>query len=86
MQKASCGVRMLTACQLRLSTSTIALFSMSFIKLQCNYGACAPGCLFFVGACARWKIGCLAWFCSKSSGFRDRRAPDYATRQWSAEP
>ena len=33
MQKASCGVRTLTACQLRLSTSTIALFSMSFINL-----------------------------------------------------
>ena len=31
------------------------------------------------------EIGCLAWFCSKSSGVRDRRAPDYATRQWPAE-
>src|SRR5207302_3093402 len=29
------------------------------------------------------KIGCLAWFCSRSSGVRDRRTPDYATRQWS---
>ena len=28
-QNASCGVRMLIACQLRLSTSTIVLFSMS---------------------------------------------------------
>src|SRR5690348_1187597 len=27
------------------------------------------------------EIGCLAWFCSRSSGFRDRRAPDYTTRQ-----
>ena len=25
--------------------------------------------------------GCLAWFCSRSSGVRDRRTPDYATRQ-----
>jgi hypothetical protein len=25
--------------------------------------------------------GCLAWFCSSSSGVRDRRTPDYATRQ-----
>ena len=25
--------------------------------------------------------GCLARFCSRSSSFRDRRAPDYATRQ-----
>ena len=24
---------------------------------------------------------CLAWFCSRSSGVRDRHAPDYATRQ-----
>jgi hypothetical protein len=29
------------------------------------------------------EIGCLAWFCSRSSGVRDRRTPDYATRQWS---
>src|SRR2546427_3080469 len=29
------------------------------------------------------EIGCLAWFCSRSSRFRDRRTPDYATRQWS---
>src|SRR6266446_3853695 len=26
-------------------------------------------------------IGCLARFCSRSFGFRDRRAPDYTTRQ-----
>jgi hypothetical protein len=31
-QNASCGVRMLIACQLRFSTSTIVLFSMSLIK------------------------------------------------------
>ena len=31
-QNASAGVRMLIACQLRLSTSTIVLFSMSVIK------------------------------------------------------
>ena len=30
-QNASCGVRMLIACQLRLRISTIDLFSMSFI-------------------------------------------------------
>ena len=35
-------------------------------------------CLFFV---EMEKNGCLAWFCSRSSGFRDRRAPDYTTRQ-----
>ena len=29
----------------------------------------------------KWGTGCLAWFCSRSSGFRDRRAPDYTTRQ-----
>src|SRR5438445_9149036 len=29
------------------------------------------------------ETGCLAWFCSRSSGVRDRRTPDYATRQWS---
>lgn len=40
-------------------------------------------CLFFV----EMGTGCLAWFCSRVlahcqvSGFRDRRAPDYTTRQ-----
>src|ERR1700741_1363463 len=29
------------------------------------------------------EIGCLAWLCSKTSGVRDRRTTDYATRQWS---
>src|SRR6267378_2109904 len=29
------------------------------------------------------EIGCLAWLRSRSSGVRDRRTPDYATRQWS---
>ena len=33
-QNASCGVRMLIACQLRFSTSTIVLFSMSDIKTR----------------------------------------------------
>jgi hypothetical protein len=33
-QNASCGVRMLIACQLRLSTSTIVLFRMSVINVQ----------------------------------------------------
>src|SRR5689334_7472322 len=32
---------------------------------------------------SRSKAGCLAWFCSRASGVRDRRTPDYATRQWS---
>ena len=32
-QNASCGVRMLIACQWRLSTSTMVLFSMSLIKI-----------------------------------------------------
>jgi uncharacterized protein len=32
------------------------------------------------------EIGCLARFCSRSSGIRERRAPDYATKQWPAEP
>ena len=31
-QNASAGVRMLIACQLRLSTSTMVLFNMSLIK------------------------------------------------------
>ena len=45
--------------------------------------------LLFVFQCAigngksKMEIGCLAWFRSRSSGFRDRRTPDYATRQWS---
>src|SRR5438552_17115368 len=34
MQNASCGVRTLIACQLRLSTSTIVLFSMSDINFN----------------------------------------------------
>src|SRR5258708_3798133 len=29
------------------------------------------------------ETGCLAWLCSRSSGVRDRRTADYATRQWS---
>src|SRR5438552_18281584 len=37
MQKASCGVRTLIACQLRFSTSTIVLFRMSDIKLELGH-------------------------------------------------
>src|SRR4051812_7052480 len=40
-QKASCGVRMLMACQLRFSTSTFDLFSMSFIKCLLACGVCS---------------------------------------------
>src|SRR5579884_253309 len=38
MQKASCGVRILIACQLRFSTSTIDLFNMSFIVALEQWG------------------------------------------------
>src|SRR5438876_776997 len=58
MQNASCGVRMLIACQLRFSTSTIVLFSMSDIKIvaavcdcRCfrhSRSAATRRCLFFV--------------------------------------
>src|SRR5437867_8716063 len=90
MQNASCGVRTWIACQFRFSTSTIVLFRMSLIKcLHTATAHCARE--VFVLCFFRWllsslnvcKIGCLAWFCSKSSGFRDRCTPDYATRQWS---
>src|SRR6185436_10221346 len=48
-QNASCGVRMLIACQLRLSTSTIDLFKMSFIKCLHTVTALRVlRCLFFV--------------------------------------
>ena len=53
-QKASCGVRMLIACQLRLSTSTMVLFKMSLIKAFARgHTFRAMRCLFFVDACAR---------------------------------
>src|SRR5438876_1121273 len=91
-QNASCGVRMWIACQLRFSTRTIVLFSMSVIKAFAHSQR-----LRAVGVCSLLVIlkianrqsqienedGCLAWFCSRSSGVRDRRTPDYATRQWS---
>src|SRR5438034_10034195 len=75
------------ACQLRLSTSTIVLFRMLFMCLHTATALCASE--VFVLCFFRWllsslnvcKIGCLAWFRSRSSGVRDRRAPDYATRQ-----
>src|ERR1043166_2697709 len=48
-QNASCGVRMLIACQLRLSTNTIVLFITSFIKsLHTATAFRALRCLFFV--------------------------------------
>lgn len=41
-------------------------------------------CLFFVEMRRPdTEIGCLAWLCSRTSGVRDRRTADYATRQWS---
>src|SRR6059036_2870619 len=92
MQNASCGVRTWIACQLRFSASTIVLFRMLLIRVFLH-GHCAFArmrCLFFVSLASLisqpstlkvCKIGCLAWFCSRSSGVRDRRAPDYATRQ-----
>ena len=64
------------ACQLRLSTSTIVLFSMSVIKLLRTVSTFRREVLVL----CRKEIGCLARFCSRSSGVRDRRAPDYATR------
>src|SRR5712671_1723499 len=115
MQNASCGVRTLIACQLRFSTSTIVLFSMSDISLNgvmefwrigvlltpsLHYSntPCVPA--VFVLCCsaslnslnhqlstsANWLPrlvllqGACAW---PPSGVRDRRTPDYATRQWS---
>ena len=53
MQNASCGERMLIACQLRLSTSTIVLFSMSVIK----YLACRAEALAAVSA--RLRTSCF---------------------------
>src|SRR6266545_1749166 len=53
-QNASCGVRMLIACQLRLSTSTIVLFNMSLIKVLADghhaHRDCSARlrCLFFI--------------------------------------
>src|ERR1017187_8430492 len=49
-QKASAGVRMLIACQLRLSTSTIVLFNMSLIKYL--HTAAAP----------RGEVFVLCWY------------------------
>src|SRR5438552_4665377 len=93
MQNASCGVRTLMACQLRFSTSTVAFVNM-FIKFQTTTahgrsGVCSllighanPGHFFGFWVLGLGFIsGCLARFCSESFGFRDRRAPDYATRQ-----
>src|SRR5581483_9145781 len=48
MQKASCGVRILIACQLRFRTSTIDLFSMSFIVFTDSDVLRAQRCLSFI--------------------------------------
>jgi len=91
MQNASCGVRTLIGCQLRFSTSTVALVNLLLIQcLRTATGLLGLRCLFFVGACAR-KMAAPPAFAPRclrtaTAGFRDRRAPDYATRQWSAEP
>jgi len=47
-QNASAGVRMLIACQLRLSTSTMVLFNMSLIKIYTLPLRFAARCLFFI--------------------------------------
>ena len=47
-QNASAGVRMLIACQLRLSTSTMVLFNMSLIKIYTLPLRFAVRCLFFI--------------------------------------
>ena len=47
-QNASAGVRMLIACQLRLSTSTMVLFNMSLIKIYTPPLRFAVRCLFFI--------------------------------------
>ncbi len=52
-QKASAGVRMLIACQLRLSTSTMDLFNMSLIKsvaavLDAHRASLQRRCLLFI--------------------------------------
>src|SRR4029077_3212232 len=48
-QNASAGVRMLIACQVRFSTSTIVLLSMSVIKaFACGQTFRAVRCLLFV--------------------------------------
>ena len=44
------------------------------------FGLCSGVCSLLRHGTAS-ETGCLARFCSRSSGFRDRRAPDYATRQ-----
>ena len=68
MQNASCGVRTLIACQLRFSTSTIDLFSMSVIKALAYGPLCPPvradghrpmRCLFFVDRRTMFGIKCI---------------------------
>ena len=76
MQNASCGVRTLIACQLRFSTSTVALVNMLHqIQILAVFGS---RCLFFVEM-GNWLPRLV--LLQVSPGFRDRRAPDYTTRQ-----
>src|SRR5208282_1347837 len=65
---------MLMACQALFRTSTTFCCSMLFI----NHSS-----LIIVSVCSLLEMlfGCLARFCSQSFGFRDRRAPNYTTRQ-----
>src|SRR5947207_13993393 len=50
-----------------------------------SLGVCSLLVFYWLLVIEHWSfaegVGCLAWFCSRSSGVRDRRTPDYATRQ-----
>src|SRR5438046_181124 len=52
-----------------------------------SLGVCSLFVFYWLSVIDHWSfaegVGCLAWFYSRSSGVRDRRTPDYATRQWS---
>src|SRR5882762_6023220 len=52
-----------------------------------SLGVCSLLVFYWLSVIDHWSfaegVGCLAWFCSRSSGVRGRRTPDYATRQWS---
>ena len=77
-QNASCGVRMLIACQLRLSTSTIVLFSMSLIKyLHTATALRAKRCLLFI----EWRNWLPRQELHPDIRFQRPAHFDYATRQ-----
>src|SRR5437667_9298630 len=61
--------------------------SMTPLLHACLLGVCSLLHLHWLLVIVYWPsaegAGCLSWFCSRSSGVRDRRTPDYATRQWS---